>query len=127
MTEHINIQELKAIQDEIRRSTERGEHDLRIVVCCDSRVDVGALAKGRTSSRSLSVSLRKLCVLCNAFGIQLRVLWVGTKSNPADHSSRNAVIPPPGPVSDWLQKVYDQEPRMLLFMVPVKVVLASPV
>ena len=62
MTEHTNIQELKAIEDELRRRTEEGEHDLRIVVCCDSRVVVGALANGRTSSRSLSVSLRKRCV-----------------------------------------------------------------
>ena len=85
----------------------KGEHDLRIVVVCDSRVVVVALAEGRTSSRSLSVSLRKLCVLCIAFGIQLRVLWVGTKSNPADTPSRNAALPPPGPVFDWLQKVYD--------------------
>ena len=93
VTEHIHIQELKAIEDEIRRRTEKGDRDLRIVVCCDSRVVAGALAKGRTSSRSLSVSLRKLCVLCIAFGIQLRVLWVGTRSNPANHPSRNAVIP----------------------------------
>ena len=31
--------------------------------------------------------------------------------NPADHLSRNAAIPPPGPVPDWLQTVYDQEPQ----------------
>ena len=113
VTEHINIQELKAIEDEIRRRTDRGEHDMCIVVCCGSRVVVGALAKGRTSSRSLSVPLRKLCVLCVAYGIQLRVSWVGTKSNPADHPSRNADIPQPGPVPDWLQRIYDQEPRDL--------------
>ena len=67
VSEHINIQELKAIEDEIRRRTDRGEHDVRIVVCCDSRVVVGALAKGRTSSRPLSVPFRKLCVLCIAY------------------------------------------------------------
>ena len=98
-TQHINIQELKALEDEIRRRTSAGEHDLRVVVCCDSRVVVGAIAKGRSSSRALSMHLRKLCVLCVSFGIQLRVLWVGTKSNPADHPSRNASIPAPGPNS----------------------------
>ena len=36
VTEHINIQEFKAIEDEIRRRTEKGDRDLRIVVCCDS-------------------------------------------------------------------------------------------
>ena len=127
VTEHINIQELNAIEDEIRRRTENGEHDLRIVVCCDSRVVVGALAKGRTSSRSLSVSLRKLCVLCIAFGIQLRVLWVGTQSNPADHPSRHAVTPSQVLSPIGCNVFTTRSPRMLLFMVTRKVAQASPV
>ena len=72
LTEHINVQELKALNDEVQRRSVRGDHDLRIVMACDSRVVVGAMAKGRSSSRVLSKHLRRLCSICVAHGLS----WV---------------------------------------------------
>ena len=42
LTEHIHVQELKALTDEIQRRGMRGDHDMRIVMARDSRVAVGA-------------------------------------------------------------------------------------
>ena len=56
---HINIQELRAIFDESeRRAWEVGERDVRIVVATDSRVTLGAIGKGRSSSRNMNTWLR---------------------------------------------------------------------
>ena len=59
-TEHINIQELEALKNELkRRVSGRGIVRSRRVVLVDSRVVVmGAWAKGRSSSRRLNRSLR---------------------------------------------------------------------
>ena len=91
--EHINVQELKALVDEVGRRVATGEHSCRIVMCCDSRVVVGEVSKGRSSSSLLNKHLRGLCALCMAHDIQLRVLWVGTDSNPSDAPSRHKPLP----------------------------------
>ena len=58
-TEHINIQELEALKNELKRLVSgRGIVRSRRVVLVDSRVVVGARAKGRSSSRRLNRSLR---------------------------------------------------------------------
>ena len=56
-TEHINVQELKALEDEMSRRSQRGKRDSRIACCCDSRVVVGAVAEGLSGSRVLSKHL----------------------------------------------------------------------
>ena len=109
LTEHINVQELKALVDEIARRSQRGEHDSRVVVVCDSRVVVGAVSKGRSSSKVLGKHLRRLCALCVAHRLQVRILWIGTKANPADAPSRFAPLPPPQEAPDWLQDIIDRE------------------
>ena len=40
-------------------------------------------------------------------------MWIGIRSNAADHPSRNAPLPRPGPIPDWLQRAYDEEPTQL--------------
>ena len=62
LTEHIDVQELKDLTDEVQRRSMRGDHDMGIVMACENRVVVGAVAEGRSSSsRVLSKHLR-ICV-----------------------------------------------------------------
>ena len=86
---------------------------LRIVTACDSRVVVGAVSKGRGSSRVLNKHLRRLCSICVAHGLELRILWAGTHSNPTDGPTRFAPLPLPKPQTDWMQEVVDREPQVI--------------
>ena len=49
--------------------------------------------------------------MCVARGLELRILWVGTHSNPSDAPSRFAPPPLPKPQPDWMQEVVDREPQ----------------
>ena len=110
-TEHINVQELKALTDEVQRRSMRGDHDMRIVMACDSRVVVGAAAKRRSSSRVLSKHLRRLCSICVAHGLQFNILWAGIHINPSGAAPQFAPLPLPNPQPAWMQDVVDREPQ----------------
>ncbi len=60
----------------------------------DSRVALGAWAKGRSSTRRLKRVLR--CTLGHLLLGKLRVacIWISTHTNPADHPSRFRPLPP---------------------------------
>ena len=62
-------------------------------VLVDSRVVVGAIAKGRSGSFPLNRLLKKVAALCLAGGLVLRVVYIPTEHNPADYPSRNERIP----------------------------------
>jgi hypothetical protein len=65
------------------------------VLCLtDSRVALGAWAKGRSSTRRLKRVLR--CTLGHLLLGKLRVacIWISTHTNPADHPSRFRPLPP---------------------------------
>ena len=66
----------------------------RILVFLDSRVCVGAVAKGRSSSRSLYAVLRRIAGMLLAQGNMLEVVWVATRTwaNPADAPSRGTSL-----------------------------------
>ena len=81
---YINIQECVAVLDELDRQIHSGVRSCRYVIATDSRVCVGAISKGRSSSRSLNAVLRKLATTCVAMNIELVVVWMLTKANPAD-------------------------------------------
>jgi hypothetical protein len=51
---HINIQEVLACAEELDIRGLGGERDKRIVCLLDSRVAIGSISKGRSSSRSLN-------------------------------------------------------------------------
>ena len=97
--------------DEVQRRSLSGDHDMRIVMACDSRVVVWPVAKGRSSSRVLSKHLRRLCSVCVAHGLQLKILWVGIHSSSSDAPTRFAPLPLPQPQPAWMQEVIGKEPQ----------------
>ena len=100
--EHITIQQPQALTTEVVRLGRAGEHSIRFVAVLDSRVAVGAIAKGRSSSRHLNAALQKLCVASLAFDISVTLLWVDTHSNPADAPSRGVDLPRRGDPPPWV-------------------------
>ena len=56
---------------------------------------LGAVSKGRSSSRKVNFVLRKLGFCCFAFDITLEAVWVPTWANQADVPSRNK------PIESW--------------------------
>ena len=98
--EHINILELEMVKQEIKARTNAQRGGCRVVNLCDSRVVVGAFAKGRSSSRNLNHKLRSCIPWLLASEIHLVNVWVPTDKNPADYPSRGKVIPEP-PKADF--------------------------
>ena len=86
---HINVEEAKALLSYVRwllRSGERAGH--RVIVLLDSKVVVGAVAKGRSSSWPLNQVIRGLAAMCFAGGLRLNLVFIPTEHNPSDHPSR---------------------------------------
>ena len=76
---HINLEEARALIRLVRwvlRSSKRFSH--RLVVLVDSKVVVGSVTKGRSSSVPLNALLRKLAALCFAGGLVLHVVFIPT-------------------------------------------------
>ena len=66
---------------------------------------LGAVSKGRSSSRMINFLLRKLGFWCPAYDIALELVWVPTWANPADASSRNK------PIKSWHASLPKPPPR----------------
>ncbi len=98
-TAHINLQETRALKAELKsmilRSPETCKLHRRSVIGVDSRVLCGAGMKGRSSSYRLNGILRTVTGLLVSFRIAIALPWIATGSNPADHPSRQAKLPPP--------------------------------
>ena len=60
----------------------------RLLIFSDSSATVGSINKGRSSSHRLLRPLRSLNALLLASGVQLYVVWIPSKANPADAPSR---------------------------------------
>ena len=78
-----------------RRAAREGVQVRRLLVRLDSRVVLGTVSKGRSSSRKINFLLRKLGFWCLAYGIALEIVCVPTWAKPADAPSRNK------PIEDW--------------------------
>ena len=91
--EHINLLELDMLREEIKARVSSGRGSCRVVNLCDSRVVVGAYAKGRSSSCQMNFRLRSCAAWALAGDISITNLWVDTHSNPADYPSRGKPIP----------------------------------
>ena len=91
--EHINLLELDMLREEIKARVSSGRGSCRVVNLCDSRVVVGAYAKGRSSSCQMNFRLRSCAAWALAGDISITNLWVDTHSNPADYPSRGKQIP----------------------------------
>ena len=87
--QHINLEEANALLRYVRwilRSA--GRFGRRIVVLLDSRVVIGAVAKGRSGSLPLNRLLRRLAALTFAGGLILHLVFIPTSHNPSDWPSR---------------------------------------
>jgi len=96
---HINVKEGRAFLASLRwfLRTEANQ-DKRVTFLVDSKVWIGAVSKGRSSSYDLNRLLRQVAALCMVGGITLHVVFIPTKWNPADAPSRGvytAVQRPP--------------------------------
>jgi hypothetical protein len=89
---HINVLEVEAVVSYVKLLIRRGVTNRRGIICVDSRVALGAAAKGRSSSRALNCVLRRLAGLCLGAGLTLEFRWVPSAFNPADAPSRNFSI-----------------------------------
>lgn len=92
--DHINLLELDMLRSEIKARVNLGRGRCRVVNLCDSRVVVGAFAKGRSSSKNMNHGLRSCLPWLITGDLQLVNLWVSADKNPADFPSRFKPIPP---------------------------------
>lgn len=104
-TSHINLQETRALRREIAKLASDVKNAGTVQIGLnDSRVVVGAVAKGRSSSFKLNGVLRGMLPFLVLADITIALLWVETDSNPADHPSRGNPIPRPLKTPNWLLK-----------------------
>lgn len=75
----------------ISRSADRLGH--RVVLLVDAKAILGAVAKGRSSARSLRRIVARISTLCLATNTTLQLLYVPSEHNPADAPSRGKVAP----------------------------------
>jgi hypothetical protein len=90
-TEHINSLELRAVHTALRWALCEGSVRVlasRVMLLTDSSAVLGALLKGRSSSRTLLVRVRAVAVLLLASGVRLLPRWIPSELNPADAPSR---------------------------------------
>ena len=91
--EHINVLELRAVLLAVHwMLSYPSSLSARAYLLVDSTVAFFSLWKGRSSSPSLLLVLRKISALLLAGGISLLPGWVPTTVNPADGASR--LLPP---------------------------------
>ena len=96
VTQHINVLELLAFFNYLRRRSGRpNTHACRILHILDSRVCSCVLAKGRSSSLMLNRVLRRVAALLIVADISVLPLWTISAWNFSDHASRAV----PGPAS----------------------------
>ncbi len=87
--DHINLREARALLTYVRWVLRTPRHfGHRLVVLVDSKVVVGAVAKGRSSSVPLNRLLRRLAALCFLGDLTLHVVFIPSAHNPADAPSR---------------------------------------
>ena len=95
---HINIQEAKARRSLVKRMPGSS----RVVVCQDSRVNLGALGKGRSPSEALNAVMRTEAPYLLGKNLYLSGVHLPTWSIRADAPSRSApVLEPRTPVPSW--------------------------
>ena len=95
--EHINRGELRGPRTAVRRLIRGGHFGVRQIVGIDSSVVEGVQAKGRGSTNSLNQIQRGTSADMLVCDIQLGVLPVSSKRNPADAPSRRKRVPKPDP------------------------------
>ncbi|CAE7853527.1 unnamed protein product, partial [Symbiodinium sp. KB8] len=102
---HINLQELRALRREIVKLASNFEAGGQVQLASnDSRVAIGAVAKGRSSSYKVNGLLRAQLPFLVMGNLALALLWIETESNLADHPSRFRELPAPKSPQTWMAK-----------------------
>lgn len=91
---HINVNESRTYKSLIK-CVAKSDPDSRFLAILDSRVTIGAAAKGRSSSESISCILRGSIAYCVGGNIYPGLLHGPSEKNPADAPSRGRDVPPP--------------------------------
>jgi hypothetical protein len=87
--QHINVPETTAVLDLARKlARDPKNHGLRSILLIDNIVSLSVQAKGRSSSRSLHASLRRLAGVLLAADLRFYLAWIKSGWNPADGPSR---------------------------------------
>jgi hypothetical protein len=104
-TEHVNIQELRGSKRVLMYHCRRNLDSERVVNGVDSRVVLGAYAKGRSSSKHLNNVLRQ-CLGWGVLGNKRMVqYWLPSNRNPADAPSRGVALKRPVDLSEKLKRL----------------------
>lgn len=104
---HINCLECRTYKSWIK-SISKVCYNSRLVALLDSRVTMGAVAKGRSSSKALSRILRSTLPYLIGSGLYPGTLHCRSAWNRADGPSRDGPVPPPSrPVPVWLKALLD--------------------
>ena len=94
---HVNLQEMRALKSELKSEAIKDPEGKRLINLVDSRVVLGAYAKGRSSSLHLN-NIQRSCIPYSVAGRKhISNIWVDTHNNPSDHPSRMREIPGPSP------------------------------
>ena len=94
-TQHINLQELNEVANEIEYAANLSLAPERIVNICDSRVAVGAWARGRSSSTLVNGILRRATCWRVLLRKTLGNVFAVSGDNPADDPSRDCPLREP--------------------------------
>ena len=89
---HINLLELEGVFRILEQVAGSGVRRARILILVDSQVTLGAVSKGRSSSRRVNYWLRRIGGLCLSYGLSVDLVWIPTKANPADAPSRTVSL-----------------------------------
>ena len=85
---HINVLEAAAGLTAIRRAAKDERRGRKFMVFGDSAAVTAALTKGRCSSFTLLVAVRRIMAVILATGSRPKFVWIPSESNPADEPSR---------------------------------------
>eukprot|EP00971_Amphidinium_carterae_P058605 1158806-Amphidinium_carterae.1 len=87
--QHITYLEVLAVFNTLRKLSRSADcYSSRLLHLVDSQASLGALCKGRSSSRHLNGTLRRLSSLLLAMNSHVLYGWIRSESNPADAPSR---------------------------------------
>lgn len=102
---HINLSELNAALDsEKRRALKLPDH--RLLTGSDSQVVLGALVRGRSSSRSLNAKLKQALPMVLGFNVYNNLQYVPTGDNTADDPTRGRECrDPPDARAEWIEEI----------------------
>lgn len=99
--QHINLSELDAmLQSEYRRAMLHPNS--RLYTGSDSQVVLGAMIRGRSSSKAMNNRLRKSLPILLSQNCSHWMHYVNTRDNPADDSTRDKDVRLAAPEPEWL-------------------------